>query len=113
MARLSALSGGVFAEATRHTPVDVTEKALAAYEASAADCVVARLAAARPPVSARRSRLDRRQPGGDPDDLCRLGNDGHLGETAGGEKTTRRDPPILPETVIYDVDLTLMLPPAP
>ncbi len=35
-----------------------------------------------------------------------------LGETAGGEKTTRRDPSILPETVIYDVDLTLTLPPA-
>jgi maleylacetate reductase len=35
-----------------------------------------------------------------------------LGETAGGEKTTRRDPSILPETVIYDVDLTRSLPPS-
>jgi maleylacetate reductase len=33
-----------------------------------------------------------------------------LGETQGGEKTTRRDPSIRPETVIYDVDLTLTLP---
>jgi Iron-containing alcohol dehydrogenase len=33
-----------------------------------------------------------------------------LGETARGEKVTRRDPSILPETVIYDVDLTLTLP---
>jgi alcohol dehydrogenase class IV len=33
-----------------------------------------------------------------------------LGETAGGEKKTLRDPKIRPETVIYDVDLTLGLP---
>src|SRR6185436_15225199 len=33
-----------------------------------------------------------------------------LGETAGGQKTTRRSLDILPETVIYDVDLTLGLP---
>jgi maleylacetate reductase len=35
-----------------------------------------------------------------------------LGETAGGRKRTRRDPAILPETVIYDVALTMGLPPA-
>ena len=35
-----------------------------------------------------------------------------LGETAEGRKTTRRDPAIRPETVIYDVALTLGLPPA-
>jgi maleylacetate reductase len=34
-----------------------------------------------------------------------------LGETAGGRKTTRRDPAIRPQTVIYDVALTLGLPP--
>jgi maleylacetate reductase len=33
-----------------------------------------------------------------------------LGETAGGEKTTRRDASIRPEVVVYDVDLTLTLP---
>ena len=33
-----------------------------------------------------------------------------LGETTAGTKKTRRDPKILPETVIYDVDLTLTLP---
>lgn len=33
-----------------------------------------------------------------------------LGETENGEKTTRRDPSIRPETVIYDVALTLDLP---
>jgi alcohol dehydrogenase class IV len=35
-----------------------------------------------------------------------------LGETAGGVKTTTRDMGFLPETVIYDIDLTMTLPPA-
>ena len=33
-----------------------------------------------------------------------------LGEIVAGSKKTRRDPKILPETVVYDVDLTLTLP---
>ncbi len=33
-----------------------------------------------------------------------------LGETENGKKLTRRDPAILPQVVIYDVDLTLSLP---
>ena len=39
--RLGKLSAGVFADATMHTPVEVTETALAAFRASGADCVVA------------------------------------------------------------------------
>lgn len=35
-----------------------------------------------------------------------------LGGTKDGRKVTQRSPRILPETVIYDVDLTLTLPPA-
>ncbi len=35
-----------------------------------------------------------------------------LGETQGGLKTTQRSLNVLPEVVIYDVDLTLSLPPA-
>ena len=34
-----------------------------------------------------------------------------LGETEGGRKTTQRTPKVLPKTVIYDVELTLGLPP--
>jgi alcohol dehydrogenase class IV len=33
-----------------------------------------------------------------------------LGETEGGRKVTKSDPRILPEVIIYDVDLTLTLP---
>jgi hypothetical protein len=35
-----------------------------------------------------------------------------LGETSGGRKTTQSTLKVLPELVIYDVDLTLTLPPA-
>jgi maleylacetate reductase len=35
-----------------------------------------------------------------------------LGETKSGVKTTQRTPKVLPEVVIYDVDLTMTLPPA-
>jgi alcohol dehydrogenase class IV len=35
-----------------------------------------------------------------------------LGQTEGGRKTTLTDRAVLPETVIYDVDLTMTLPPA-
>ena len=36
-----------------------------------------------------------------------------LGETRDGQKVTQTSPKVLPEVVIYDVDLTLTLPPAP
>ena len=35
-----------------------------------------------------------------------------VGETSGGIKTTQSSPKILPETVIYDVDLTMTMPAA-
>jgi maleylacetate reductase len=34
-----------------------------------------------------------------------------VGQTSGGIKTTQSSPKILPETVIYDVDLTMTMPP--
>jgi len=110
--RLDALSGGVFAEAATHTPVQVTEKALSAYEASAADCVVSLGGGSTTGLGkaiATRTGADQvviptTYAGSEMTDI--------LCETAGGEKTTRRDPSILPETVIYDVDLTRSLPPS-
>jgi maleylacetate reductase len=110
--RLGARSGGVFAEAAMHTPTDVTERALAAFKAREADCVVAlgggsttglgKAIATR--VGADQVVIPTTYAGSEMTDI--------LGETARGEKTTRRDPSILPETVIYDVDLTLTLPPS-
>jgi len=39
-AALGPLSVGLFADATMHTPVDVTERAMETYRAAGADCVV-------------------------------------------------------------------------
>ena len=109
--QLGALSAGVFAEAAMHTPVEVTERALMAFRACGADCVVAlgggstiglgKAIAAR--TGADQMVIPTTYAGSEMTDI--------LGETAGGEKTTRRDPSILPEVVVYDVDLTLTLPP--
>jgi maleylacetate reductase len=109
---LGGLSAGVFAGATMHTPVDVTETALEAYRASRAGCVVAigggstiglgKAIACR--TGADQVVIPTTYAGSEMTDI--------LGETDKGEKTTRRDPSIRPEVVIYDVDLTLTLPPA-
>lgn len=40
-AQFAELTAGVFAEAAMHTPVEVTERALAAFAATSADCIVA------------------------------------------------------------------------
>jgi maleylacetate reductase len=108
--QLSALSAGVFAEAAMHTPAEVTERALAAFKASGADCVVSLGGGSTTGLGkaiAVRTGSDQiviptTYAGSEMTDI--------LGETKGGEKTTRRDPSILPEAVIYDVDLTLTLP---
>ena len=110
--RLGGLSAGVFAGAAMHTPVEVTETALEAYRASRAGCVVAigggstiglgKAIAFR--TGADQVVIPTTYAGSEMTDI--------LGETENGEKTTRRDPSIRPEVVIYDVDLTLTLPPA-
>ena len=110
--RLSALCVGVFAGAAMHTPVDVTETALAVFRERRADCVVALGGGSTTGLGkaiALRTGADQvviptTYAGSEMTDI--------LGETAGGQKTTRRDPAILPETVIYDVDLTMTLPAA-
>ena len=95
--RLDPLSAGVFAEAAMHTPVEVTEKALAAFKASGADCVVSLGGGSTTGLGkaiATRTGADQiviptTYAGSEMTDI--------LGETSGGEKTTRRDPSILPE----------------
>jgi maleylacetate reductase len=109
-ARLGNKAAGVFAGAAMHTPVEVTEKALAAFRAAGADCVVSlgggsttglgKAIAVR--IGADQIVVPTTYAGSEMTDI--------LGETAGGEKTTRRDPAIRPEVVVYDVDLTLTLP---
>jgi maleylacetate reductase len=110
--RLGPLAAGTFTEATMHTPTDVTVRAVEAFRAANADCLVAigggstiglaKAIATR--TGADQVAIPTTYAGSEMTDI--------LGETADGQKTTRRDASIRPETVIYDVDLTLSLPPA-
>jgi len=109
-ATLGARAVGVFAGALMHTPVDVTDRAVAEFRRLGADCVVALGGGSTTGLGkaiATRTGADQvvvptTYAGSEMTDI--------LGETSGGEKTTRRDPSIRPETVVYDVDLTLTLP---
>lgn len=109
-ARLGARDAGVFAGATMHTPVEVTETALAAYQAAGADGVVALGGGST--IGLGKAIAYRN---GCPQLVIATTYAGSevtpiLGQTDNGLKTTVRDASILPETVIYDPDLTLGLP---
>ncbi len=109
-ASLGSLGAGVFAEATMHTPVDVTERALTQFRRSGADAVVALGGGSTIGLGkAIAWRTDCVQAvvattyaGSEVTPI--------LGQTENGEKTTLRDARILPEIVIYDPELTLSLP---
>ncbi len=110
-ADLGSLAVGCFSEAAMHTPVSVTESALAALQEAGADGVVSvgggsttglgKAIALRTDVP--QLVLPTTYAGSEMTNI--------LGQTEGGRKTTLRDPKVQPETVIYDVDLTLTLPP--
>jgi alcohol dehydrogenase class IV len=110
--RLGERAAGLFSGAAMHTPVEVTEAALERVQALAADGVVAIGGGSTTGLSkaiAVRTGL--------PQLVIATTYAGSemtpiLGETEGGKKTTRSSPDILPETVIYDVELTLGLPAA-
>ncbi|MFD7439456.1 maleylacetate reductase [Streptomyces sp. NPDC059861] len=109
---LGAAVVGHFAEATMHTPVAVTEKAVAYVESVKADGVLAvgggstiglgKALAARTGLP--QLALPTTYAGSEMTPI--------LGEVEGARKTTRRLPEVLPRTVVYDVDLMLTLPPA-
>jgi len=108
--QIGDLGAAVFAEAAMHTPVDVTGKAVDAWKSANADCVVSigggsttglgKAIAAR--TGAQQVVIPTTYAGSEATPI--------LGETEAGIKTTRRGPEILPETVIYDPDLTDTLP---
>jgi maleylacetate reductase len=94
-----------------HTPVEVTERAMQAIRARNADAVVSRGGG---PTTGLGKAIALRT------DLPQLaipttyaGSEMTpiLGQTEAGKKTTIRDPKVLPETVIYDVELTYSDPP--
>ncbi|MEU0514969.1 maleylacetate reductase and hydroxyquinol 1,2-dioxygenase domain-containing protein [Amycolatopsis sp. NPDC006125] len=107
---LGPLLAAEFDGAAMHTPVEVTEQALAVLTEHQADCLVAIGGGSTTGLAkALAVRTDL------PQVILPTTYAGSevtpvLGETENGRKTTRSSPAILPETVIYDVDLTLGLP---
>ena len=110
--RLGDLCAGTFTQAAMHTPVEVTERAVKAVREMDADCTVAIGGGSTTGLGkAIALRTDLPQivvpttyAGSEVTPI--------LGETQDGRKTTQRSVKVLPEVIIYDVDLTLTLPPA-
>jgi maleylacetate reductase len=101
---------GQFSEAAMHTPVAATERALAEAKRLGADAVVAvggGSAIGLGKAIALRTGLPQVVV---PTTYAGSEMTPVLGETAAGEKTTQRTLKVLPETVLYDVELTLSLP---
>ena len=111
-ALLGDLAVGIHAGAVMHTPVEATETALQVVRKLGADAVVAVGGGSTTGLGkAIALRTDLPQivlpttyAGSEMTPI--------LGETKDGVKTTQRTPKVLPEVVIYDVDLTLGLPAA-
>lgn len=110
-ARLGPLAVGLFAEAAMHTPVEVTERAMAAVAAAQADCVVALGGGSTTGLGkaiALRTGLKQVVV---PTTYAGSEATPILGETKDGRKTIIRSLAVLPQVIVYDVDLTLGLPP--
>lgn len=107
---LGDLHAGTYAGARMHTPIEVTEEALARLSEWRADGIVAiggGSATGLGKALALRTDL--------PQIVLPTTYAGSemtpiLGETKDGVKTTQRSAKVLPETVIYDVDLSMDLP---
>ena len=107
-----AIGGLAYPQAVMHTPVDVTEKALAFVAANGIDGVVSLGGGSSTGLGkAIALRTDLNQLA-IPTSYAGSEMTNILGETDKGLKTTRRDARIQPETVIYDPDLLATLPPA-
>jgi alcohol dehydrogenase class IV len=103
---------GIFTGAVMHTPVEVTDRAMETVHDVQADCIVSLGGGSTTGLGkaiALRTDL--------PQIVLPTSYAGSemtpvVGQTSGGIKTTQSSPKILPEIVIYDVDLTMTMPPA-
>lgn len=101
---------GIFTGAAMHTPVDVTEAALAAATACGADCYVAVGGGSTTGLGkALALRTDRPQIVV-PTTYAGSEATAILGQTEGGRKTTLTDPRVQPEVILYDAELVRTLP---
>lgn len=108
---LGALGAGHFAGATMHTPVEVTERALAVLNDLQADCLVAIGGGSTTGLSkalALRTGLPQIVI---PTSFAGSEATPILGQTEAGRKTTLSDPRVRPTVILYDVALVRTLPP--
>src|SRR5882724_1111018 len=103
-------AAGIFPEAEMHTPVGVTERAMAYARELEVDGIVAIGGGSTTGLGkAIALRTDLPQVVV-PTSYAGSEMTSILGETRDGLKTTQSSPKVLPETVIYDVDLTMTMP---
>ena len=107
---LGDLSAGIFTDAAMHTPVDVTERALAVVREVQADCVVS-VGGGSTTGLGKAIALHTDLPQiAVPTSYAGSESTPILGQTENGLKTTQRTMKVLPEVILYDVDLTMTLP---
>src|SRR4051794_31798560 len=101
---------GVFTGAVMHTPVEVTERAMETVRSLQADCLIAIGGGSTTGLGkAIALRTDLPQVV-IPTTYAGSEMTPVVGQTRDGVKTTQSSPKILPEVVIYDVDLTMTMP---
>lgn len=104
-------AAGVFSGAVMHTPVNVTDEAMKAVQELGADCTIAMGGGSTVGLGkaiALRTGLPQVVV---PTTYAGSEMTPIIGETKDGVKATQKTMAVLPETVIYDVDLTLSMPP--
>lgn len=111
LAALGDSGAGHFAGATMHTPVNVTDRALAVLQDLQADCLVAIGGGSTTGLSkslALRTGLPQIVI---PTSFAGSEATPILGQTEAGRKTTLTDPRVRPTVILYDVTLVRSLPP--
>ena len=103
--------GVAFAGAAMHTPVNVTEKAMAVLKAEGCDGTIALGGGSSTGLGKAIAFCTDLPQLVIPTSYAGSEMTNILGETADGAKTTKRDPRIQPEAVIYDPNLLGTLPP--
>jgi maleylacetate reductase len=111
MAQLGPLAVGLFCEAAMHTPVKITDRAMSQLREAKSDCLVALGGGSTIGLGkALAQRTDLPQIAV-PTTYAGSEATPILGQTELGRKTIQRTLKVLPKVIIYDVALTLTLPP--